>query len=373
LGSAEGVKSWSPGHNVPDFAIFPGIPGNPEIGLGGPPQKCLYRPLFNVGVDAMPTGGPGLFLGKCHFSDFWWSCYSRKCTFPGFREIPEKHDHPGPWVFWWALRGHKTLKTEKTGEKRQFPFGVGKKRCHFRVFGFFRALFGKRHFSYFFDVFRRFSQISPKNDFSRVFWSPALFFDPPTQNPMKSALFRDFPRFPRNPRIPGFDPPRPDFDPPRPDFDPKPPSKRPETPRNGHFQTPQAIFRPQIDPETQKSGPRCPQNDPNRVFYTYIVRVKRPPGIRPIPAQIWPFQGLRYAVLARTDLLPLVASISRRELATHQPTSRGCALFRQPTHRWSFIWLAICGSTVLCVKSWLHGGSGPRDPPGHHFDPKNHT
>ena len=32
--------------------------------------------------------------------------------------------------------------------------------------------------------------------------------------------------------------------------------------------------------------------------------------------------------------LPLVASISRRELATHQPTSR-VPLFRQPTQRWS--------------------------------------
>ena len=147
----------------------------------------------------MPTGGPGLFLGKCHFSDFWWSCYSRKCTFPGFREIPEKHDHPGPWVFWWAVRGQKVTPFGKNGEKRQFLFGGLKKRCHFRVFANFRALFGNPGKTSFFDHFSTFSRISPKNDFSRVFWSPAPFFDPPTQNPSKSALFPQSGHTPQNP------------------------------------------------------------------------------------------------------------------------------------------------------------------------------
>jgi hypothetical protein len=83
------------------------------------------------------------------------------------------------------------------------------------------------------------------------------------------------------------------------------------------------------------------------------------PGFRPSSPGFSPLKGSPPVVWPEPDLLPLVASISRRELATHQPTSRGCALFRQPTHRWSFIWLAICGSTVICVKSCFTGARGP--------------
>ena len=70
LASALGVKKWKKVTFLEKSrknSLFRESGQTPP--QGGPPQMCLYRPLFNVGVDQMPTGGPGLLLGKVQNSD----------------------------------------------------------------------------------------------------------------------------------------------------------------------------------------------------------------------------------------------------------------------------------------------------------------